>query len=304
MYNNLKFTIITPAYNEGEALPIFISELKKFINKQCEVIVVDDGSTDNTWQLIKDICQKDSRFRGIRLSRNFGHQSAIYAGMFAVNQDSEFIITMDSDLQHPPQLIKSLIEKYEEGYKVVHTHRDTDSDDMGLFKRVTARWYYKIFNTFSDVKVVSNSDFRLFSREINNQILNMNEKQLFFRGLFSWMGYSDCVINYKAANRVKGTTKFTLFRMLALAETGIVIYSNKLLRVFPIISLAILSTFFFTLMLVGASNDTNINQITIAIINLMSAIIIMLNIAVIGVYLISLRKQFNPRPMFVIDELI
>ncbi len=229
---NIELSIVIPVFNEeGNISPLYTLLLKTMANisTSFEIIFVDDGSTDASFQRITSISNTDERVLGISLSKNFGHQVGITAGMEHAKGD--VVITMDADMQHPPQLIELLYKKYREGYDIVNTIRE-DSTDSGALKNTTSAWFYKIINKLSYVHIEPGSaDFRLMNRKTVNAFLEFKEKDRFVRGLISWMGFKQTSISYIANSRYSGKSKYSIARMFRFAIDGITSFSAKPLRV-------------------------------------------------------------------------
>jgi len=225
-------SVIIPAYNEENNIDQLYREIIReleSIDKDVEILFIDDGSRDRTFDRIRDIHKEDPRVKGISLSRNFGHQVALVAGM--ENVQGEAVVMMDADFQHPPSLITSLYEKYKEGYDIVNTKR-IETKGILFFKRVTSWCYYKLINLLSDFKIeASSSDFRLMSRKAVEAFLQFAERNRFNRGLVSWMGFKQTIVDYQAASRAHGKTKYTIRKMLSLGLDGITSFSSKPLRI-------------------------------------------------------------------------
>lgn len=232
MNKEKEISIVIPLLNEeGNISTLFesiITVLEK-LNKSFEIIFVDDGSTDNSFSLISALCEKDNRVLGVSLSRNFGHQIAITAGIeHCVGQA---VITMDADLQHPPEIIPVLYTKYVEGYDVVNTIRH-ETTDSSIFKNVTSKGFYSLINKLSDTHIEpASADFRLMSRKAVNAFLQIREKDRFTRGLVSWMGFKQTSINYSAPERFSGKSKYSVKKMFRFATDGITSFSSKPLRI-------------------------------------------------------------------------
>jgi polyisoprenyl-phosphate glycosyltransferase len=226
-------TIVVPACNEEENLALLYERLKNVLQQQLktesyELIFVDDGSTDNTFGVIRSLAEADPAVRGISLSRNFGHQIALFAGMEYAKGD--LIITMDADLQHPPDLIPEMVNKARQGYDIVNTRRE-DADDTGFCKRTSSRLFYRLINSLSDTRIeTASSDFRLMNRKAADAFLNIPEQDRFTRGLVSWMGFSQAIVPYKAEARYKGKSKYSFRKMLRLGLDGLTAFSSKPLR--------------------------------------------------------------------------
>lgn len=225
-------SVVIPAYNEEDNLPMLYERLTSVLNKQThdtyELVFVDDGSRDDTFGVIRSLANADPGVRGISLSRNFGHQIALFAGMEYARGD--MIITMDADLQHPPELIPLLVDKHRHGFDVVNTKRE-DASQTGLCKRMSSRLFYRLMNALADVPVEpASSDFRLMSRKAADAFLSIPEQDRFTRGLVSWMGFAQAIIPYKADDRYRGKTKYSFGKMLRLGLDGLTGFSGKPLR--------------------------------------------------------------------------
>jgi dolichol-phosphate mannosyltransferase len=225
-----KISIVIPAFNEEGNL----CEIRKKINDvftslqnySYEIIFINDGSRDNTQITIEDLAIKFSEVKFIEFSRNFGHQNAVKAGMD--NADGNAVITMDADLQHPPELIPELINKWEQGYDVVYTIRKY-SDKISFFKRVTSSLFYSFLLKISDFELVKKggADFRLLDRNVNDVIKEFNENDLFLRGLTGWIGFKQTGVEYTAKDRFSGKSNYNLKKMFSLAFSGITSFSTK-----------------------------------------------------------------------------
>ncbi len=224
-------SIIVPAFNEADGLIQLYQGIAKALEDEAsdwELLFVDDGSTDGTWKQIESLGQLDNRVGGIRLSRNFGHQYALLAGLTQARGDA--VISMDGDLQHPPAVLPQLIESWRSGNKIVTTIRK-DSTDSSFFKRFTSRLYYKIFSYLSGVQLEAGmADFRLLDRQALNDILQFKEESLFLRGIVQWVGYPSSSIEYQAERRNHGESKYSLWKMLRLAWHGVSSFSIVPLR--------------------------------------------------------------------------
>ncbi|MBI2806960.1 MAG: glycosyltransferase family 2 protein [Planctomycetes bacterium] len=224
-----RLSIVCPAFEEEEVLPPFHAELAKVLDTlgpeyDIEVIYVDDGSRDHTLSVLHGMAAADRRVRYLSLSRNFGHQVALTAGLEYASGD--VVISMDSDLQHPPGLIPLLLEKWKAGHDVVLTLRE-DDPQLGFVKRNTSRLFYRVMSAISDTELrAAAADFRLMTRRAVNGLLRLRETHRFLRGMVSWVGFPSTTIPYTPAARAAGMSKYTLRKMLRLACDGMLSFSR------------------------------------------------------------------------------
>ncbi|MTK52741.1 glycosyltransferase family 2 protein [Paludibacter sp.] len=221
-------SIVLPAHNESGNVGVIknrIQECFPFESYDLELIFVNDGSTDDTMEQLYKLSQEDKSVFYIELSRNFGHQCALKAGLDYAHGDC--VISMDCDMQHPPELIKPLIEKWEQGYDIVYTCR-AESETASYMKRKTSNAFYHIFNSFSDVQIEKGTaDFRLMSRNVADVFKRFRENDLFIRGMIKWMGFRQAHIDYEPNERFSGTTKYTVRKMLRLAVHAVTSFSVR-----------------------------------------------------------------------------
>ncbi|MFC2089184.1 glycosyltransferase family 2 protein [Bacteroidota bacterium] len=224
-------SIILPSYHEEQNVKFIYDEILKALDntKDLELIYVDDGSTDNTFEEVKKLAEKDKRVRGIRFSRNFGQQAANLAGMHEARGD--LIVMMDADGQHPPSIIPSMLKMMEEGYDVVNTRR-IYSEHVGLFRKIFSRLFYKVISFLSEVNIDNSQvDFRLVNRKALDAFLQFQEHNRFNRGLFTWMGFRQTQIEFTADNRNAGKSNYNFRNLRALAVDGITSFSIRPLKI-------------------------------------------------------------------------
>jgi polyisoprenyl-phosphate glycosyltransferase len=227
-------SVVIPAYNEERNLDVLYATLREVMSVAAgeddfEVVFVDDGSTDRTWNVIGALSAADVRVRGVRLSRNFGHQSALMAGLAAAR--GRAVIMMDADLQHPPSLLPQLVRKWHDGFQIVHAVR-RDPPNMSWFKRVTSKLYYRMFAFMSGVAIEPGSaDFCLLDRQVLDEVLKFEEEGLFLRGLVHWVGYATASVPFECGERHAGTSKYSLRKMLTLGWHGVSSFSLVPLRI-------------------------------------------------------------------------
>lgn len=224
-------SIVVPVYNEQLNIEKFYTEVIKNVanlDMAFEIIFVDDGSSDTTPLLLSRLTKQDLHVRALILARNFGHQLAITCGMDHARGDA--IITMDGDLQHPPEMIPDLVQKWREGYDVVQTVRES-TDDVGILKRLTSKWYYILLNALSPVHITpGGSDFRLIDRRVLETFSLFREHDRFIRGMIGDIGYRQIKVNFVAPKRFAGKSKFSVRKMIHFALDGITAYSKIPLR--------------------------------------------------------------------------
>ena len=224
-------SIVTPVYNEEDNVVFFNEEITKVMKTtgmDYELIYVNDGSKDRTDELIRELAEKDSHVRAITFARNFGHQTAITCGMDFARGDA--VITMDGDMQHPPELIPLLLEKWKDGYDIVQTIR-TSTEDSGFIKKITSAGYYKVINSISKTPVTpGGSDFRLMNRKSLDVFLRFREHARFIRGIVGGLGFKQTTIKFEAPARHAGVSKFSMNKMLHFAMDGILTNSTTPLR--------------------------------------------------------------------------
>ncbi len=229
-----KVSVVIPMYYEEEVAQICYDRVNEVLEKlkkeyDYEIIFVNDGSKDKTLSILKEIASKDSKVKIISFSRNFGHQSAVTAGIKEVSGDA--IVIMDADLQDPPELIPDMLKLWEDGYEVIYGKRNTRKGESA-FKLLTAKMFYSFLNAMSEVDIPKNTgDFRLVDKSVIDVINNLPEHNKFLRGLFSWVGFEQKEFLYDRPKRELGETKYPFKKMLKLAKDGIISFSTKPLKI-------------------------------------------------------------------------
>ncbi|NBY25611.1 MAG: glycosyltransferase [Chitinophagaceae bacterium] len=304
--NETRLQILLPAHNEsGNIIPIYqeINDALLQTNYNFSILFVDDGSTDNTLEIIKDIASKDARVKFIELSKNFGHQNALKAGID--HCESEILIMMDCDLQHPPSLIREMLSLYEKGYEIVRTKRMIYAKE-GYLKSKTSELFYRILNKFSDVKLEEGSaDFRLISGAAILHLKSFGEYDLFYRGLIKWMGFKQASLVYNPDVRRFGETKYSYKKMVSFGLSGFTSFSVKPLYfaayigiVFAILSFLYIPYILYTIyMHQHVSGWTSIIA-SIAFFGSLNLIVL----GIIGIYISKIFLQVKNRPHYIISE--
>jgi len=236
--NKVDISVVVPVFNEEENILVFYRRVKKALaklNRSREFVFVNDGSHDQSLEVLKGLSAKDLGVKFINLTRNFGQQAAITAGMDY--SSGKAVITMDCDLQDPPELLPEMISKWEDGYDVVYARRSHREDTF--FKKYSALLYYKILQKLSDVEISGNiGEFRLVDRKVLSSLKGMREKSRYLRGMVAWLGYRYKIIDYNRPERLFGDTGFSLLKMVRLGMTGILNFSLLPLRLGLVIGLA------------------------------------------------------------------
>jgi polyisoprenyl-phosphate glycosyltransferase len=298
-------SIIIPVYNEAESIPALCKEINAYIKEPFEVIFVDDGSTDQTLEVITSLTLSSSQYKCISLSRNFGHQNALMAGMEYAAGDE--IIIMDGDLQHPPFLINEMLGKLHQGFDLVLTKRNK-TENIGWLKKAASSVFYAFINLISDTKIEPNvADFKAFNRKVLNSLLQFKERELFLRGIFSWIGFKTTTISFDAPARQFGKTKYSFTKMLRLALKGTTSFSFKPLRlallIGSIISLVAFAFAIFALVAYFKGNTVpGWTSLIIAVMFLGGTQL--LAIGLLGEYIASLFTETKRRPLYLVNKKI
>ncbi|WP_353076834.1 glycosyltransferase family 2 protein [Flavobacterium sp.] len=247
---NKSIAIVIPSYNEASNIDVLIQALNETIvniNYNFKFIFVDDGSNDETVAVLKEKSKEHQHIFYLELSRNFGHQNALKAGIDLVKNDVDAIISMDGDMQHPPKIIPKLIQKWEEGFEVVYTIREEDKK-LGFIKNKTSNLFYGLMNKLSDIKFEpGTADFRLIDKKVAQVFSDFTENELFIRGIINWVGYKQFAIHYEPNERFSGKSKYTVGKMMRFAVQGITSFSTKPLSMAIIlgISLSVMAFIFY-----------------------------------------------------------
>ncbi len=303
---NFKVSVVVPAFNEEGNIPRLANELVNVLKqyKSYEIIFINDGSVDNTLDTIKKLRLHNKNIHYISLSRNFGHQYALKAGLDSATGD--FVISMDADLQHPVNLIPTLIQEWQNGYDIVYTVR-TDKKTESLFKRSTSKLYYKIFNFLTGLNMPSGTaDFRGMDKKAVQVLKNMPEKTLFLRGVVFWMGFKQKALSYQVHPRFAGKSAYTLKKMMSLAMAGATSFSVKPLRIaiyagFIVAVLGCLFTAYVLYMkLFGGATISGWASIMCVLLILGGSQLFMMGI--IGEYIGMIFMEMKKRPNYIVDE--
>lgn len=300
-----KISIVVPMYYEEEMVDTCYQELKKVLGKlkkyDYEIIFVNDGSQDKTLFLLEKIAKVDKKTKVISLSRNFGHQAAVSAGLKHVSGDVAVII--DADLQDPPKVIPQMIKLWEKGYEVIYGKRKLRKGES-FFKLFTAKMYYKVLNHLSSVNIPKDTgDFRLIDRKVIDVINSLPEHNKFLRGLYSFIGFKQIEILYERDKRYAGKTKYTLKKMLKLSSDGIIGFSYKPLSFIFILSILFLLVSIISLVLVFTIPKHYFIFLIICLFSF-NTNIILLAIWLLSLYISRIYDEVRNRPNYIIDKTI
>jgi polyisoprenyl-phosphate glycosyltransferase len=307
MQDSRLISIVMPAFNEAESLATtvaaVIANLEDF---NTEIIIVDDGSKDNTWAVIRQLTATYPVVRGLKFSRNFGHQAALLAGLGAARGAA--VISLDSDGQHPPELIPTLIEAWQNGALVVQTLR-RDPKNQGFFKRSTSKTYYRLFSWLADTPISPGSaDFRLLDRRAIDVILKHPRSAMFLRGFVPWTGFRTAYLSFQPKDRTAGQTKYSLTRMLNLAKQGIMRFSVKPLRLATLFGSAtcvtalLYLTYVLYTRLFGKAGDYIEGWASVAGLLALLGGFQLLIMGILGEYIGMIFEAEQSRPPFIVEE--
>ena len=307
--STIDISIIVPLYNEEAVFEQLIQRLTNVINEtkfSCEVILINDGSSDNTDQLIEQICKKDNRFAGILLSRNHGHQLAVSAGLANVRAKKGAMI-IDGDLQDPPELVNEFYALLMDGYDVIYAIRKNRKESF--LKKMAYAAYYRLQKKISSFNIpIDSGDFSMLSKRVVDNINNMPEQSRYLRGMRAWVGFKQIGYEYDRDERQAGETKYSWTKLFELAFNGIFNFSD-----FPVKIITRLGfiTIFFSLIYFGYNVYRRIyyNDVPQGFTATILAIILfsgvqLISLGLIGEYVLRIYNQVRNRPLFVIDKII
>ncbi|QLE57814.1 glycosyltransferase family 2 protein [Nostoc sp. TCL26-01] len=310
MYSQPTLNVVIPVYREGNHLNVVIQEviaaLEKVTNKESyQIILIDDGSPDNTWDVIKQISQDYPILKAVRLSRNFGKECALCAGLEMAKGDA--VIIMDGDLQHPPHLIPEMVSIWQKSDADIVEAIKISRGNESFSSKIGAEIFYAILNQLSGYNLKGASDYKLLDRKVVNAWLRMGERNLFFRGMTAWLGFQRIKIPFEVASRISGRSRWSTLNLMKLAITGVTSFSSLPLHLITFsgclfLTFAIilgLQTLFFKL--TGRSVD---GFTTVILLLLIIGSLIMISLGIIGLYLARIYEEVKCRPRYIISEII
>jgi glycosyltransferase involved in cell wall biosynthesis len=305
-----KLTIVAPVFNEEAVIAQFHDRLSETLSAlesvDAQVIYVVDKCTDNTLDVLRGIAESDEKVKVLAMSSRFGHQMSLLAGIEQA-LEADAIVMMDSDLQHPPELIPVLLKNFHDGADVVYTVR-TDTEDVNPVRKAMGNLFYRFLNRLSDVAINPNAaDFRLISKRVAKILAEgFAERNMFLRGLFSWIGFKQVGVEYVAEKRAAGVSKYSLSRMVQLAISGILSFSTKPLQIgiFVGVSFSIVACLLMVLTLFTFLFDRSLPSgwTTIVMLLLLFNGIQLFVIGVLGVYLGGIYEEVKSRPRYILEE--
>lgn len=300
-------SIIIPVYNEEKMIPITITAIARIMqssNIEYELVFANDGSTDNSWEIIRSFAGTNPQIKAVSFSRNFGKEAAMMAGLAYSAGDACVII--DADLQHPPEKIVEMYELWKQGYKIVEGVKASRGHES-LFHRGFAKLFYKIISRTLGINMQDTSDFKLMDREVVDTILKIPEKQIFFRAISSWVGFKSAKIEFHVQERKEGTSKWSAKSLIKYAVRNITSFSSAPLQlvtltgiiylIFAIIlSIHTLVQFFVNSAVEGFT--------TVIILQLITGSIVMLALGLIGYYISKIFEEIKSRPRYIIEDYV
>jgi glycosyltransferase involved in cell wall biosynthesis len=300
-------SIVVPAFNEMEVLPVFHERLVTVLAAlplRAEVIYVNDGSTDDTLALLRRMCSQDERIAIVSLTRNFGKEIALSAGLDHANGDA--VVVIDADLQDPPELIPELISRWEAGYDVVFAQRSA-RDGEGPFKKLTAFLFYRLMQGVGKVRIPPDTgDFRLLSRRAVAALRQLHEQHRFMKGLFAWIGYPQIAVRYRRDPRYAGNTKWNFARLLDLAIEGITSFTTAPLKMATYIGLTTaLAAFLYAGYIIYKTlvhGDPVRGYPSLMVVMLFLGGVQLITIGIIGEYLGRMFDETKGRPLYLVEE--
>ena len=307
--------LVIPCYNEQEVLHETARQLKEkmeslksrnMISDKSRIVFVNDGSKDNTWQIIEELHQSDSIFRGIKLSRNKGHQNALMAGLMTVKNECDAAISLDADLQDDINAIDAMVEKFSEGCDIVYGVRSARKTDT-FFKKTTAEGFYKIMQAMGVDIVFNHADYRLMSKTVLDALSEYKEVNLFLRGIVPLIGYKSDTVEYARKERFAGESKYPLKKMLAFAIDGITSFSIKPIRLITTLGVGALcaSALMIIWFIIGAVRGNTVSGWATIVISIwLFGGLILLGLGVVGEYIGKIYMEAKGRPRFRVEKFL
>lgn len=308
MSETIKFSIVVPVYNEEHVIGEMYGRLHAVmegLGQPYEIIFVNDGSSDRTFPILSELCERDVNVRIIDFAKNFGHQTAITAGMDYA--EGEAIVVIDADLQDPPEVIPLMVERWNEGYDVVYGKREERRGET-LFKKLSASLFYRLMRRLTDVDIpVDTGDFRLIDRKVCNALKSVKERNRYIRGIISWLGFRQIGVDFRREKRFAGETKYPLRKMLTFAFDAITSFSFKPLKISSYLGFAMsLASFLylmFVLYLKLFTGRTVAGWASSMVVNLFFNGVVLMMLGIAGEYIGRIYDETKGRPLYVVRQM-
>lgn len=297
-------SVVIPAFNEQENIPAATEKLSEILSPitDFELIFVDDGSRDNTWNIIKELSEKESTVKGLHFSRNFGKEGAIFAGLKAASGDCVAVI--DCDLQHPPELLPKMLDAWKNGAEVVEAVKASRGKE-GIIYKLFAKSFYRMMKNSSNINLDGASDYKLMDRKVVDALNDMPERLTFFRALSCWVGFKTERIEFNVAPRNAGKTKWSFRKLFKYALSSITSFTNVPMQIITVSGIL----FFIFAIILGVQTIVNFCMgtaadgfSTVILLILIVGSILMLGIGIIGYYLSKIYEEIKCRPRYIVSE--
>jgi len=297
-------SIIIPAYKEQEGLEAAVARIDECAKPLCalEYILVDDGSTDETWKVIERLAAKHANLRGVRLSRNFGKEAAISAGLDAAR--GNVVVTIDADLQHPPELLPEMFACWQAGAKVINTVKRTRENE-GPVKAWMTRRYFGLFRRLAGLDVGNASDYKMLDREVVECVKKLPERERFYRGLISWVGFEQKTLMFDVAPRVAGFSKWSSTKLIGLALDSIVSFSTAPMQLMTFMGVGFAALAAALTVRTGwlwATGSAVPGFTTVILLLIVIGSVLMLGLGIIGIYIAKIYEEVKQRPGFIVQQ--
>lgn len=300
-----KLSVILPCYNEQDNVPLAAERIGKILsdaNIPYELLFVDDGSKDDTWKNISALSQGNPFIRGLHFSRNFGKESAIYAGL--CNAVGDCVVLIDCDLQHPPDKIVEMYRLWQQGYEVVEGIK-SDRGKESFAHRLAAGCFYKIISSVSGIDMQHASDFKLLDKDAVTVLKHMPEREAFFRALSSWVGFKSTTVSYEVQERVSGESKWSTRKLFRYAVTNITSFSTAPMQIVTFLGviMMLVGVIFGVIALVQKCMGLAVTGFTtVILLQVFIGAVIMLSLGIIGFYIAKIYTELKHRPRYIVSE--
>jgi len=305
---SISLSIVIPLYCEGSHVNKLVNEIRKYLKdlfELWELVLVDDGSTDDTWTQIEKQTQNVPLLQGIKLSRNFGKEAALCAGLEIAR--GEIIVVLDGDLQHPPELIPDMVRiRKETGVNIVEAVKKSRGEES-IINRIFSRLFYGLFTRLSGFNLRKASDYKLFDRQVRDAWLKMGEKNLFFRGMIAWLGFKREQISFAVKERKQGKSGWSTIGLIKLALVGLTAFSGALLHVPTLLGIiffvfALFLGFYSLCMKFSGSAVSGFT--TVILLQLVIGSLFLVSLGIMGEYLARIYEETKGRPRYIVDKII